>query len=561
MTEGIILEVFAGPGGLSEGARMAGLPGLVGIDWDAAACATRRAAGHKTIRADVAAFPVEQLASLILAIVGSPPCTTFSAAGTQAGNTLAGQLAALIRDLFGGRDTRPERRREMGRVLHAATPITPTRKHRARKIAAQVRSAALVAEPARYIRACHPEWIVLEQVPSVLVLWQVYAGELRKLGYSVWCGVLNAADYGVPQTRQRAILIASRVRTVRRPEPTHYDPRKGAQLWGTPWVSMAEALGWDATSRPIPTVTAGGARTGGAEPLARAGREALEAERDAGAWALRIDAQTNATVRSASAPAPALKFGHSSAEMQWVLRRDRGAGLIERGGQRRDHPVDEPAPTLTAGTKGSGPRMAWVTTGQQTEDGNGDLSACERPTDTAAPTVTTKANRWTLHTNRGQDPDGTRQTVDPQSAPAPALTAKSGGQWVVTSFRNNNNNACERSLDEPAGTLFFGHRSNWAAWTLERPATTVQGDPRVGRPGHKDRDKGESQFGQDSVRITPEEAAALQSFPPGYPFRGTKTAQFTQIGNAIPPLLAAHIVSMATGISLPESVAGGGLVA
>ena len=129
---------------------------------------------------------------------------------------------------------------------------------RAAKIAQAVVSAALVAEPARFIHACRPEWVTLEQVPAVLPLWQVYAAELGTMGYSVWCGKLNAADYGVPQTRERAILIASRVRRVARPEPTHYDPRKGDQLWGTPWVSMAAALGWGATGRPVPTVTAGG---------------------------------------------------------------------------------------------------------------------------------------------------------------------------------------------------------------------------------------------------------------------------------------------------------------
>ena len=86
----------------------------------------------------------------------------------------------------------------------------------------------------------------------MLPLWQVYAAELRKMGYSAWCGKLNSADYGVPQTRERAILIASRVRRVSCPPPTHYDPRKGDQLFGERWVSMAAALGWGATARPGP---------------------------------------------------------------------------------------------------------------------------------------------------------------------------------------------------------------------------------------------------------------------------------------------------------------------
>lgn len=42
-------------------------------------------------------------------------------------------------------------------------------------------------------------------------------------------------------------------------------------------------------------------------------------------------------------------------------------------------------------------------------------------------------------------------------------------------------------------------------------------------------------------RITVEEAAALQTFPPGTYWAGPTSAQFRQIGNAVPPLLARHL--------------------
>lgn len=228
----LVLDLFAGPGGWSQAARSLGLT-EVGIELDAQACATRAAAGHATIRADVSAFSTNRLPEL-RGLTGSPVCVHFSAAGKRGGNLVTGVLAEGIRDAFAGRQTRAVRRREAAAELRAARWGDPrwTRAQRSAAIWKAVRSASLMIEPARFITAGRPEWIALEQVPSVLPLWRVYAAELAALGYSTWAGELNSADYGVPQTRKRAILIASRVRRVTRPEPTHYDPRKGMQLWG-----------------------------------------------------------------------------------------------------------------------------------------------------------------------------------------------------------------------------------------------------------------------------------------------------------------------------------------
>lgn len=90
---------------------------------------------------------------------------------------------------------------------------------------------------------------------------------------------------------------------------------------------------------------------------------------------------------------------------------------------------------------------------------------------------------------------------------------------------------------------------------MTRPATTACTTDRIAPPGHRDQSpKGESQFASpDTIRITQTEAAVLQSFRADHPWQGTKTKQFEQIGNAVPPLLGAHVLSAATGIPMPAA--------
>ncbi|MFE0727534.1 DNA cytosine methyltransferase [Streptomyces antibioticus] len=298
-----VLDLFAGPGGWSEGLRALGLRDI-GIEIDPAACATRTAAGHTTIRADVAAYPTAPLRGKVAGLIASPPCQTFSAAGLRAGNDDMDLCHQGLDDIARGNDTRAE--------LRAAC--------------ADPRSL-LVVEPLRYALDLRPDWIALEEVPAVAPLFAHVAGILRGLGYSAWTGVLNAADYGVPQTRRRAFLLASRTRTATPPEPTHTKDPGPDTLFGpalATWVSMAEALGWGATDRPTPTVTAGGGKSGGPEPFPTSARKALMDAQRRGSWVLRHSNRRNATVRRADEPAATLLFAKASNDVSW--EKDGSAG-------------------------------------------------------------------------------------------------------------------------------------------------------------------------------------------------------------------------------------------
>ena len=448
------LDLFAGPGGWSIAAAALGLR-EAGVELDPWACATRAAAGHLTVRADVSTLPTARMAGRIRGLIASPPCGTFSAAGKGEGIDDLPLLHQALDDLAAGRDTRAQL------AASCSDPRTP-----------------LVVEPLRYALALRPQWIALEQVPAVLPLWRHIARLLRAVGYSAWAGVLNAADYGVPQTRKRAILIASRVRTVAPPQPTHAKVAEPESLFGPGrerWVSMAQALGWSPALATGVVNTRGERSTPGGNEFSPTGPS----------WAL--------TEKTRS----------------WVVRTNSGNGYAHD--YERD--IGEASPSITSRTG------RWKVVPGAGGFAQGYERDCEEP----SPTIRQQAQSWVLRS--GQSVAGEGRAERGLGEPAVSITGRA--DLCSWGLRNNTQtNAAVRSLDEPAGTLFFGH-----------PRDVVAPVPEEQGPG-----------GQEPVRITIQEAAALQSFPADYPWQGTKTQAFLQCGNAVPPLLAAHVLSAASGV-------------
>lgn len=272
-TEGIpVLDLFAGHG-WGVACQALGLREY-GVELMPEARAVREANGMTTLFADVwdGLEGRERVPDYAL-LIASPPCQTFSMAGSGAGRKALDEVLSLIDDRA---------------YLDVAKLRAFGDSHDPR--------TALVLTPLSYIARDAPLYVVLEQVPPVLPVWERYAVELERWGYSVWTGIVNAEQYGVPQTRKRAILIA-RADGVEAapPAPTHsrYVPRsidrgRYANDALLPWVSMEDALGWGMTERPYFTIAAGTA-AGGTDPAYLGGtssRKALNVERDEGRWSL-----------------------------------------------------------------------------------------------------------------------------------------------------------------------------------------------------------------------------------------------------------------------------------
>lgn len=84
------------------------------------------------------------------------------------------------------------------------------------------------------------------------------------------------------------------------------------------------------------------------------------------------------------------------------------------------------------------------------------------------------------------------------------------------------------------------------SWSFSRPATTVLGDPRITAPGSWPRVGRRSELVRGRpLRVTVQEAGVLQGFRRDYPWRGSKSARYEQIGSAVCPPVAKRVLAEA----------------
>ena len=225
MKKPTVISLFTGAGGLDLGFHAAGLSTAVAVEMDHDCCETLRANAQRGYSWEVIEDRVENVSSekILRAgklkvgeadlLVGGPPCQPFSKSGYWSKGD-------------SGRLTDPR--------------------------------ANTLGEYMRVLRDTQPRAFLLENVSGLAYTgkeegFNFLLDEIRRINratgtrYTVAAKVLNAASYGVPQTRERIILVGSRDgSTFEFPQARFYDPdAKQAHLFGDvePYRTAWDALG------------------------------------------------------------------------------------------------------------------------------------------------------------------------------------------------------------------------------------------------------------------------------------------------------------------------------
>ena len=186
------VDLFCGAGGLTHGFVLEGLPVVAGIDMDPACRFPYEANNRaKFVERDISKVTTAELSALfgdagLKILAGCAPCQPFS-------------TYAQRYDLD-GKDGK----------------------------------WGLLYEFARLAEGVCPDVITMENVPTVAKheVFHDFIDTLRRLGYNVWFDVVDSSQYGVPQSRRRMVLLASRHGEITMIQPTFEKPKTVRQAIG-----------------------------------------------------------------------------------------------------------------------------------------------------------------------------------------------------------------------------------------------------------------------------------------------------------------------------------------
>ena len=173
-----VVDLFCGAGGLAYGLRSAGLEIAAGVDLDPAC-------RHPFEANCGGRFVLQSVATL----------------GIQA-----------LSEWYGECDVR---------VLAGCAPCQPFSKYSQSRKSPDERWT-LLRSFLRLAKDLLPEIVTMENVVglSARPIWPEFVNGLIDSGYKVDWAEVNCSDYGVPQSRRRLVLLASRLGRIELPEPT-----------------------------------------------------------------------------------------------------------------------------------------------------------------------------------------------------------------------------------------------------------------------------------------------------------------------------------------------------
>jgi DNA (cytosine-5)-methyltransferase 1 len=392
-------------------------------------------------------------------------------------------------------------------------------------------------------------------------LFQQFVASLKALGYRAEYRVLNCADYGAPTTRRRFFLIARRGnKKIVWPTPTHTRPaakNSSIPLWADNrphWKTAREIINWDLPSKDIFSRK---------KPLApntlrriQAGMKEFNGIQinlqkcfDEGLRPYLVVLRGTGTTASVDEPLQTVTAGGNHYGLVQPF-------LLPHRTKDPNVSVDIPFHTVTATSSDFALCEAFTMQLDQTS-GDGTLRSIDQPIGT----VVTKANTCIVEpflTTAGgtegqgrnphslEDPLGAVLTNDRralvQLKPSMVTVTHSGGERHRSVDRPmpTVTRSMGEGVTEPYLVEYYGQGKSAS---VNEPLSTVTCKdrnglviPRLIAEGHQVY-RLEIRFRMLQWR----ELARAQGFPDSYQFTGNREAVVKQIGNAVPPPMAAAL--------------------
>lgn len=214
-----VISLFSGAMGLDIGLGKAGLNVVIGQDFEPSCVETMKANGHNVLGGDIREIKPETLLELTglhvgepFMICGGPPCQPFSTAGKRLG--INDPRGSLFMDFI--------------RMIDYIRP----------RFFVMENVKGIVSSPLKHVSA--KERVKDDPEQKLGTVLDVILSEFNKLGYKTVYGILDAVNYGVPQFRERFVLIGSRDNEdIFLPIPTHFQMHQNPDYR---WKTVGEAI-------------------------------------------------------------------------------------------------------------------------------------------------------------------------------------------------------------------------------------------------------------------------------------------------------------------------------